>query len=791
MFRNHLKLALRRLRREKLYAFVNVFGLTIGLTAFLLISLYVRDELSYDKFHSEADQIYLLTSYDDVRDSRGSQIPVDFVKYVKRGVPEVEAFVRIKDPSWKSMDLIQSDESDFYAEKMFYADANFFEFFDFEVIDGNRSTVLSELASVVLTESFAMKLFNRLDVVGEELLINKEEKYYISSICKDTPSNSSIQFDLIARASEHVFKDKFSEGRMENATSFVKLSKQTDLQAVLAPINDEIRTIPGYFKVRENVKYELEGLEDIRMKAGLSSDAFETTDRQAILVFSVIALVILFLAIINYVNLVTAQSIKRVKEIGLRKVIGANKVQLLKYQLLESTIISIASLVLSFGITERLMPLFNGYLSKDISLNYLSPDFFFWVIVVGLVLGLVSGLYPAYYITRVRPLSLMSKSLESSGGTGFFRKSLVLFQFTASGVIILVLLVMSQQMRFVDNQSMGFNKENLITIPLYDGDKSDLGKLKTDILQIAGVQSASLNTWRFGGMTSTGYYDRLPVKGEEFIQTWSDMVEADEDFMKTLSLRLIATSGKFKDGKLSEDQVIISESVAKIFGWNEDALEKRVYKYGGKSKEVVAIAADFHSYSMKEEIQPMVIEKYNEGQSNRLIVRIDAVDAERLLSEVETVYTALTDRPLEYHYVDDQVANYYASEKNQFQLFQIFSGLAVFVSLLGLIAMTIYMAAQRRKEVSIRKILGASLRRLIFMLNREFTILVLLAFLIATPIAYYAMQDWLTAFVFRIQINPMLFVGALATFLVMSWLVTLGQSLKVSNENPADVLREE
>lgn len=791
MFKNHLKLALRRLRKEKLYSFVNVFGLTIGLTAFLLISLYVRDELSYDKFHANADQIYLLTSYDDVRDSRGSKVPVDFVEYVERGVPEVEAFVRITDPSWKSKNLIQSNEFDFYAEKMFHADANFFEFFDFEVIDGNRNTVLSELGSVVLTESFAMKLFNRLDVMGEELLINKKEKYYISAICKDVPGNSSIQFDLVARAPEYVFKDKFSESGLENATSFVKLSKQADLEATLVPINNEIRTIPAYFEVMKNVKYQLHGLEDIHMKAGLSSSEFETTDADSVFVFSIIALVILLLAVINYVNLVTAQSIKRVKEIGLRKVIGAGKVHLLKYQLLESTVISMISLVLSFGITERLMPLFNTYLKKNITLNYFSPDFFIWVIAVGLILGLVSGLYPAYYITRVRPLSLMSNSAEAGGGRGFFRKTLVLFQFTASGIIILVLLIMSRQMRFVDQQSMGFEKDNLVTVPLYSNDKSDFGKLKADVLQVAGVQSASYNTWRFGGMTSTGYYNKAYVKGEELIEAWSDWVEADEDFINTLSLRLVATSGKFKDGKLSEDQVIISESVAKKFGWEEDALEKRVYKFRGESKEVVAIAADFHSYSMKEEIQPMVIEKGDAENSKRLILRVDAVDLEKVLSEIETVYTALTDRPFEYYYVNDQVANYYASEKNQFQLFQIFSGLAVFVSLLGLISMTIYMAAQRRKEVSIRKILGASIRGLIFMLNREFTVLVVLSFLIAAPIAYYAMQDWLTEFVYRIEISPMLFVGALVAFLLMSWLVTIGQSLKVSNENPADVLREE
>ena len=555
MFRNHLKLVLRKLRKEKLYSIVNILGLTIGLTAFLLIALYIRDELSFDKFHYDADQIYLMTSYDEVRDSRGTQIPVDFVEYVERGVSEVEAFTRIKDESWKSMDLIQSNASDFYAEKMFHADANFFDFFDFELMDGSANDVLSELGSVVLTESFAMKLFNRLDVIGEELIVNKEETYLVSGVCKDAPRNSSIQFELIARASDNVFKDKFSQGRMENATSFVKLSNNEALEAVLAPVNNEIRMIPGYFKVSENVKYELHKLQDIRMKAGLSSTDFQTTDAQAVFVFSVIALVILFLAIINYVNLVTAQSIRKVKEIGLRKVIGAGKVHLLKYQLLESTIISMVSLVLSFGITERLLPILNGYLSKGISLNYFSSDFFLWVIVFGLFLGLVSGLYPAYYIARIRPLSLMSKSIESGGGRGLFRKSLVLFQFTASGIIILVLLVMSRQMSYLNERSMGFDKENLIALPIYDDNLEASNELKNEILQVSGVNAASFNTWAFGRMISTDTYDRRYEKGgSEPLITRTDMVMADKDRISQVVCNLLSNAVKFSKPK---DEVTI------------------------------------------------------------------------------------------------------------------------------------------------------------------------------------------------------------------------------------------
>ncbi|MFY0593007.1 FtsX-like permease family protein [Roseivirga sp.] len=792
MFKNHFRQTLRRLKREKLYTIVNIFGLTVGLTAFLLISLYVRDELSYDSFHTDGDQIYLLTDYDDVRGSESTQAPVDFVEYVKRGVPEVESFTRMKDPSWKSTDLIQSDGSDFYSERIFHVDENFFDFFDFEVIDGNRSTVLSKIGNVVLTESFAMKLFNHLDIIGEELILNKKAKYYISGICKDAPGNSSLQFDLIARAPEDVFKDKFSEKHyLDGATSFVKLSKQAKVKAVLTPINNEIRRIPAYFKVRENTKYQLHGLEDIHTKAGLSSNEFETADFQSVLVFSTIALIILFLAIINYVNLVTAQSMNRVKEIGLRKVIGAGRVHLLKYQLLESILISMISLGLSFGITERLMPLFNSYLKKDIALNYFSLDFLFWVIIIGVILGLVAGVYPAFYITRVRPLSLMNKSAEAGNGKGYLRKGLVLFQFIVSGVIILILLIMSQQMSFLDQQNMGFEKDNLITIPLYAGDKSDFGKLKSEVLRLPGVQSASINTWRFGGMTSSGYTDRAPVKGEEFIESWSDIVQADEDFIKTMSLKLVATSAKFKNGRLSDHQVIISESVAEKFGWGDDALEKNVFKYGRESKEVVAIAADFHSYSFKDQIKPMVIEKEDMNRSSRLIIKIDRIEEKRILAALDEVYTALTDRPLAYYYLNDQVEDYYASEVNQYRLFQIFSALAVSISFLGLMAITIYMAAQRRKEVSIRKVLGASVRNLILMLNKEFTILVVISFLIATPITYYVMQGWLASFSYRTALSPLLFIGAFVLFLSVSWMITFGQFLTVTRENPAKVLREE
>ena len=348
-------------------------------------------------------------------------------------------------------------------------------------------------------------------------------------------------------------------------------------------------------------------------------------------------------------------------------------------------------------------------------------------------------------------------------------------------------------MRYLDTQKLGFDKDNLISIPLYDNSLEVAELLKSELLKVPGVQSISTNDWRFGGGTSSDRFNNAYLKEVEPkpIVTESDMVQADKDFLKTMSLKVLYASKAYQEETLSEHQVIVNESLVKVFGWPENAVGQKVFQYGNISKEVVAVVKDFHTYSMKEEKAPLVIESFSYPFASNLLLRLNTNEAKESLAQMGKSYQSITDRPFEYYYVDDKIASYYKVENGQFKLFQAFSFLAMFISLLGLVALTIYIIEQRRKEVSIRKVLGATFQRLIFMLNKEYTILIVIAFLIATPVAYYAMQDWLAEFKYNVSISPLLFVGAFFGFLLLSWLVTLFPSLKVTNENPVEILRNE
>ena len=342
-----------------------------------------------------------------------------------------------------------------------------------------------------------MKLFGRIDVVGEELTFNKTDKYQVLGVCADVPKNSSIQFELVARGDDKTFENTFSKGYLASVTSFLMVPESTELASLESKINNGIRQKPNYFRVRGDIYYELGSLRDIRLYSNFERDSLEINDAKVVFLFTGIGLVILLLAVINYINLVTAQSIKNFKEIGLRKVIGATRGQLVRYHLLESTVITFISFVCSFAIAERIIPVFNSALNKQVTLNYLSSDFVIWTLVFGLLLGLLSGLYPAFYITKVSPLSLMQKSATSVGSKGLFRKALVLFQFTVSATLIVILFIMTNQMSYLKTQKLGFDKENLVSIPLYENSLEAAVLLKSEILKIPGVQSISSNDWKF------------------------------------------------------------------------------------------------------------------------------------------------------------------------------------------------------------------------------------------------------------------------------------------------------
>ncbi len=786
MFKNNLKLIVRKLRKEKLYSFVNIAGLTVGLTAFLLIALYVRDELSFDNFHENKENIYRVISSENGEKYK-STIASDFVEFFREDIPQIDGHTRV---AGGGVSLLNFGERDLNVENVLFIDSNFFEFFDFTLLNANRKTVFSETNQVVITQSLRENLFGDTNPIGQEIQMNKDQVYTVAAVAAAPPKNSTIQFEMLVYERGY-FKNVWEERHVvRNITTYVSLVDGTSKESVGTGITKVIDK-PVYRDMLEGYTYELLPYTDQRLYAPYLNDAFSKNDIRYVRLFSGIGLVVLLLALINYVNLVTAQSMRRVKEIGLRKVIGANKAQLIFYQLLESVFITLVSFVFAFAIAERLLPFYNQLLDKSIALQYGSSEFFVWVFMAGLALGILAGLYPAFYISKFKPLALLNKTTAAVGNKGYLRKFLVLFQFVSSGLLLVVLAIMFSQMNYLKTTDLGFNPDLVIQVPLYSGIQGGYQALKNEAKRIGGVKSVSVTGWTVGNATSSSFFDGPDNESEDTNGYRFHLVYADKNYPEILELKFLQKAEGFDSKQFNTGQIIVTESLVEKLGWQENPIGKKGYTYDGQPMEVVAVIEDFHTFSLKREIDPVFITPIVDRGANNLLLKMDAENGQKVLQEFGEVYERMAQRPFEFYYLDDKIKAFYKKEQGQFMLFQVFSFLAVFISLLGLIAITIYMVEQRRKEVSIRKVLGASLKSLILMLNKEYTLLVFLAFLIASPIAYYAMQGWLAEFKYRIAISPLLFIGAFLSFLALSWMVTLLQSLKVSKANPADTLREE
>ncbi|WP_268124383.1 ABC transporter permease [Roseivirga pacifica] len=789
MIKNNLILVFRRLRKEKVFSLVNVLGLTVGLTAFLMIGLYIKHELSFDQFHQDKENIYRVTSKYRDREWRG-ETASDYVQFFKDDVVGLNSFSRISVKDETTLASGGGKELNF--KGMLSADSNFFEFFSFDLTDGVPSSVLSTSGSAVITETLSKKLFGEKSPIGEELLIEKgNEVYTITGLVKDPPSNSTIQFELVTYQ-EGRFKNNFEQtSGLRNVITYLNLQPDVSLDHVLDKINEAKDKTPYTIMTRDQV-YGLSPITDQRLYADYVVTFFEKNDIRYLQLFGGIAIVVLLLAIINYINLVTAQAAKKAKEIGLRKVIGAGRHQLMIYQFAESIVVVVFSFVLAFAITERLLPQFNTLLDKDVTLQYFGSTFFLWVIVAGVVIGLLSGLYPAIQIIKVKPLAIIKSSTSGSKQHIGFRKFLVLFQFTVTAILICCLSIMIGQMEYLKQKDLGFAPEALISVTLDSDSTQSYFPLQQEFLKIPGVQKASLGGFKPGGYAYITAMDAPNENGKDANSLGGEAIIGDASFIDVMEMEVYWQAYDSAIEEFREGQVIINKSMAQSIGALDVPQEKRIYGWNDKvGKKVVAIVEDFHMKSLKDGIEPISIYYLNDWGIHNILVKVDMNNLSTTLAGLGDRYESFFGRPFEFSFLDDEIAAFYKKEQGQFLLFQVFSGLALSVSLLGLFALTLYAIEQRRKEVSIRKVLGASVQRLILMLNREYSTLVLIAFLVASPIAYYAMQGWLEEFKYRINMSPLIFIAAFMGFLALSWLVTIAQSLKVSRENPADVLREE
>ena len=820
MFKNYLKTALRTLLRNKLYTSLNVAGLSFGLTCFLLIGLYIFDELTFDQQHNKGPRIYRVIQHKNVK---GESTTVAAASYKlaeesKKTIAEVENTTRFQ--RMGRANLVNPENPENIQETVSAADEHFLEIFDFPLLSGNRKTALQEPNSIIINEDLALRLFNTKDVLGKTVQFSfMDPLLKITGILKNHPRNSSFDFNSVI--SEATFRNG---DYYKNMAASDWLSENFSVYALLKPGADPV-SVSGKMTrlIRDNFQpeagttffFNLQPLKDIHLHSANIIDGARNGNVDAMAqgsvfylkMFSFVALFVLLIAGINYMNLTTAMASGRLKEIGIRKTIGAFRSHLIRQFLFESLLLTFFSFFLTLITVNLLLPAFNQFTNKQISLG-LSTDYRIWLLTIAFVAiaGLLSGSYPALLLSRFRPVLLFKGLNTENKGDLSIRKGLVIFQFTISTVMIIGTIVLFLQVRYLNHTDLGFNKDLLVVIDVNTGKaRSNFEAVKTEMSKIPAVKNVSV-TSRVPGEWKSFKTIKIKKSGNTEDPRISYMFGADKDFLKTFEVTLL--KGRNFDGPKDSVSIIVNEKAAAMLGIVEPAeqmIEVPAVSEGGSFEplntmnitfrpRVIGIVKDFHFQSLRDKIEPLVL-AYNKNPIHSIdyySVRISGANIQATLARLkEVMVNNDKNEPFEYHFLDKQLELFYVEDRRR-QTILIWVALAtVFIASLGLFGLAIFSASQRIKEIGIRKILGASVINLASMLSVKFLKLVLIANGIAFPIAWWATNKWLQGYAYHIKVEWWVFAIA-GIFAIVTALTTVGyQSIKAALSNPVNCLRTE
>jgi putative ABC transport system permease protein len=797
MLKNYLKITLRHLQRQQGYSLINIAGLSVGMACFILILLFINYEFSYEGHHTNADRIYkiyiehhLPTGINRIRSS-----PVPLAEALHNEIPEIQSFARIQTIG---NPLFLYEDRGFYEDGAICVDSGIFTLFNFPFVAGNKESALKDKNTAVLTEEIATKYFGRENPIGKTLVVDGDLSILVNGVIKNHPKNTNIHPDILISFStleEIAGKDYMTNWLSQIVQSYILVPEHTSVSQLEEKIQIAFKK-----HVREDDDRILKLDQFSRMH--LYSELEDTGDIKTIYIFMAIGFLIILTACINFMNLATARSVKRAKEVGLRKVVGAVRGQLIKQFIGESAIFSALSLILALLLVLLLLPTLNNLTGQFVQFEDLGrAEIILSLIGIVFLVGLLSGSYPALFLSAFQPANVLKGTLKSGAKGGLFRKILVIAQFGISIILIVCTIILSKQLHYVHNRPLGFKKDQIVVIRNSDR-RRNIAPLKEELLRnakISGV-TASLQL-----PSSIGMYNNVTWEGaigEELTEIIHNRV--DYDFLDTYEIELTAGRNFSKEytsdltgGQSAEEtrSIIINEQAVRRFGW-DDPIGKRVIQVYGEQRiyfTVVGVVKDFHFSSLKNPIKPMNF--FLSPNSNRYIsVKVSPQDVSGTLAFIEETWKKLApESPIEYFFLDTIFERRYSSEERLQRLFSYFSTLAIFIACLGLFGLASFAAEQRTKEIGIRKVLGASETSLIFLLSKEFTLLVLIANLVAWPLAYLAMHNWLEGFAYRIQLNSHLgfFLLASAIALLIAWLTVSFQAVKASLVNPIDSLRYE
>ncbi len=800
---------MRNLARNKVYSAINVGGLAIGIAACMLIFLYVKDELSYDRHHSKADNIYRITR--DFLSDDGSvslhlaRVAPPFGPLLQQDFPEIERIARTLRTTLTVEDA--EKQKTFREEGIYFAEPAFVDIFDINMLKGSAHEALQEPYSILLSDKMAEKYYPHEEAVGKVLKLNETLTFKVSGVFKSFPENSHMHPDFLASFSTlndttvygaEALKTNYGNNSFPTYLLLQSEEQAKSLQAQLPAFLDRHLSGTNHARSRKPSEFTnlyLQKLTDIHLKSNLDSELEVNGDIDSIMVLGAVAIVILLIASINYVNLSTARSTSRAKEVGVRKVIGAAKHNLVLQFLLESVLITTIATILALGMTELALPWLNEFTGKNITTTLLSDKWvLLLVLTLPLVVGVLAGLYPAFYLSHFQAATVLKGSLSSSSKNPMLRKTLVVLQFSISTVLIIATGIIYQQLMYMQQKDLGFDSNQLVVLPnssnltpKYEAFKAELMKSST----IQGVGRSSLVPTdqllnSMGAQVS---------KGGNLAPTSATIkfVTIDHDMLDVYKVKMAA--GRNFDRKFASDDTaayIINEAAARMIGWHDPNIAiDQTLSYGGNNGRIVGVAQDFHFESLHKEISPMVFMiSDSQGYSN-ISVKV-AGDTKAALAHMEETWQEFLPKvPFSYQFIDDLYEKSYQDEVKKGQIFTIFSCIAILIACLGLFGLASFTTIQRTKEIGVRKVFGASVSGIVALISKDFLKLVLVANLLAWPIAWYAMRQWLSDFAYRIDISTDIFLLATLVAFAVAMVTISYQAIKAASSNPVDALRTE
>lgn len=803
MFRNYFKIALRNLWNNKVFSAINIFGLAIGLAICLLITLFVTDELSYDKYNEKADRIYRINANflasGSVFNERLS--PAQLGQTLVNDYPQIENSVRFI--SMGDM-LVKKGEETLVEHNAIFADSTLFDVFTLPMISGNPKTALTLANGMVISESMAKKYFSSTDVVGKTLTVDNTTTYTITGVIKDMPSNSHLHMNFIKAMAGRV-DSRDANWMSDDFTTYIltkpgtskemldtylkqvtKKYMESSLIAMMGSSISDLEKKGGHFR------YDAVPLTKIHLYSALTSEYEPSGNIQYVYSFIVVAIIILLIACVNFMNLSTARSAGRSKEVGVRKVLGSQRSNLIAQFLTESVLTSMIALVLAILIAVLLLPFLNQLSGKQLAINLFAANWVLTTLVLTAIgVGLLAGSYPAFFLSSFEPVKVLKGRIATGFKGGWLRNSLVVFQFTTAIILIVGTLVIYTQLNFIRNKNLGYKRDQVLVL-------GNVGSLwihalpfKNEVLQIPGVEAGTMaSLLPTATELNTGIYSKNATRNDGQVLGLTEW-DVDADYIPALGMEMVR-GRNFSPKMVTDSQaIIINETAARLLGFAND-LNNRVLYNNGNVLRVIGVVKDFNAGSLRSTIPPVVLRLQERRAS--MAFRISTNNIAATVKKIEAAYHSvdgMSGQPFMYSFLDDDFNRLYNAEQRTGKLFLSFAFFAILIACLGLFGLVTYAAEQRTKEIGIRKVLGASVSGIVTLLSREFLKLVVIAFIVGSPLAWFVMNRWLQDFAYRISISWWVFALA-AFFAIAITLITVSfQTIKAALANPIRSLKSE